>query len=206
MMNGKLIMLSGIDGSGKSSLALTLQKMLHDSCGQHSVIVDAMKSGHYAEQLKKMVNSGAELRRSFSPELLNLTWTADLLYNFRSTIQPFLENGHWVITHRSDLCCRVYSKMFAAHDEISQHLLDSLDLPSHWNFFLEIAPESAFSRICLRNRDKVLETKEQLAYLNRADEIYRQFLQTNRYSGAIVLNAERPIQELAEEVLRYLDK
>lgn len=203
MRERQLIMLSGIDGSGKSTLAASLQRSL-DARGQRSVIVDAMKNGHYMEQLKRITREGAALRERFSAEMLNLAWTADLLYNFHNVVCPAMEDGYLVIMHRSDLCCRVYSEVFAAQDALSQRLLDALELPPHRNFFLRLSPEKAYARICGRNWEKALEIKEQLACLERADALYRQHLQTARYRETISLDAERPVLELANEILRHL--
>lgn len=185
--SGKLIAISGIDGSGKTTVAEMIKEYLGEIGIQNVVIVDAMKGGCYTRQLKRFCDNN-ELRQSFSPELLNLTWSADLIYTYNYIVIPYINAGYNVIMHRSDLCCRVYSRLFAKDDLISQKLIDTLDIHPNLHIYLDVTPEMAYERISLRNDGQAIEVKEKVEYLKKAEEMYQQYLNDARYRNVITVD------------------
>ena len=184
-IKGKLIMISGIDGSGKTTIAEGIKNYLLGVGIKNVVIVDAMKGGCYTRQLKECSVDNTNMRQKFSAELLNLTWSADLLYTYENIVKPYLEKGYYVILHRSDLCCRVYSKVFAENDFISARLIDIADIRPDLHFYLYISPELACGRIAIRNGGQAIEIKEKIEYMKKAAEIYQYYLNEVRYNNVI---------------------
>lgn len=184
-IKGKLIMISGIDGSGKTTVAEGIKNYLLGVGIKNVVIVDAMKGGCYTRQLKECSVDNTNMRQKFSAELLNLTWSADLLYTCENIVKPYLGKGYYVILHRSDLCCRVYSKVFAEKDFISERLIDTTDIQPDLHLYLHIPPELAYERIAIRNGGQAIEMKEKIEYLKKAAEIYQYYLNEVRYNNVI---------------------
>jgi len=174
-------MISGIDGSGKTTVAEMLKKYLGESGIQNVVIVDAMKGGCYTRQLRECFDNKDEIRSKFSPELLNLTWSADLVYTYENIVKPHINAGTHVIMHRSDLCCRVYSKLFSEDDTISQKLIDTLEIQSDLHIYLDVMPDIAYRRILIRNQNHPLVFKEKIECMRKAYELYQYYLKQRMY-------------------------
>lgn len=189
-------MISGIDGSGKSTVAEVIKNYLLGVGIENVVIVDAMKDGCYTRQLKECSVDNTNMRQKFSPELLNLTWSADLLYTYENIVKPYLEKGYYVILHRSDLCCRVYSKVFAENDNISEMVIDTADIQPDLHFYLHISPELAYHRISLRNGGQAIEVKEKIEYLQKAAEIYQRYLRDVRYKNVIIVDTSTYLKQM----------
>lgn len=197
-------MISGIDGSGKSTIAEGIKNYLHGIGIENVVVVDAMKGGCYTRQLKECSVDNANIRQKFSPELLNLTWSADLLYTYENIVKPYLEKGYYIILHRSDLCCRVYSKVFAENDFISERVIDTADIQSDLHFYLHISPDLAYKRISLRNGVQAIEVKEKIEYLKKAAEIYQYYLNEVRYKNVISVDTSAFLKKVMEMVFEKI--
>lgn len=107
---------SGIDGSGKTTLINIINDFISDSLKQKTVLCDAMKPGCYNSELKRvetLLGSPKCYDDFFSPEIVNLAFCADLYENYHNVIEPNIDEGNVVISHRSRLCCRVYSEVFS---------------------------------------------------------------------------------------------
>lgn len=203
-IKGKLIMISGIDGSGKTTVAEGIKNYLLGVGIENVVIVDAMKGGCYTRQLKECSVDNTNMRQKFSAELLNLTWSADLLYTYENIVKPYLEKDYYVILHRSDLCCRVYSKVFTENDFISERMIDTADIQSDLHFYLYIPPELAYERILLRNGGQAIEVKERIEYLKKSVEIYQHYLNDDRYKNVISVDTSILFEEVLEMILRKI--
>lgn len=203
-IKGKLIMISGIDGSGKTTVAEGIKNYLLGMGIENVVIVDAMKGGCYTRQLKKCSIDNTNIRQKFSPELLNLTWSADLVYTYEKIVKPYLEKGYYVILHRSDLCCRVYSKVFAENDFISERMIDPANIRADLHFYLNIPPELAYERISVRQEEKTIEVKEKIEYLKRASEIYQHYLDEVRYKNVISINVDYCLGQVLTQVIEII--
>lgn len=203
-ITGKLITISGIDGSGKTTAAGMLSKYLHEF-NNKVVILDAMKGGGYTKQLHDCCKSKEEARGVFTPELYNLTCCANLVYTYNSIVLPYLKEGYNVILHRSDLCCRVYSRLFAENDYISQMMIDSLKIHPDVQFYLNVSPGIAHERIMKRNAGMNSELKEKLEYLKRAEVTYQYYLQTYQYRNVVSIDADVSVEKVVDTMFCYIN-
>lgn len=194
-------MLSGIDGSGKSTVAEIIKSYVQSVCDIKNVFVmDAMKEGVYTSKLKHDFG-GDKYRRSFSTELINLIYTGNLLHNYCEVTEKYLKNGYCVIMHRSDLCCRVYSKLFDENDYMTDLLLNSVPFCSDLHFYMDISPRLSYSRILKRNGGANIKIKESEEMLCRARDLYEKYLQKDIYKNVVRVNAESSINDIA----RYIE-
>ena len=195
----KIIAISGIDGSGKSTCANLIKEYLN-SKGISAVIIDAMKEGIVLTELKNLINcNNAELRTALSPGTYNLCWIAELLYNFAQKVQKHIDSGEFVILHRTELCCRVYSRLFDPICDATDRILNCVNLNYDIHIFLQISPEEAYKRILLRSTDGITD-KEMLDLLKEASKLYSMYLSTSCYSDTVLIESNCSFEHLASQV------
>lgn len=100
---GKSIILEGIDGTGKSSIAELLKEHLEKS-GQTVLLLREPGGSAYYEAIRQHVHF-ADLERSALSDAL--TCAGGIAENVRHTRRA-LEQGQWVITDRSYISNKVY--------------------------------------------------------------------------------------------------
>lgn len=197
---GCIIAISGIDGSGKSTCADMIKKILEKQ-GLESVILDSMKGGPIVTELMSLCECyHSSPRKMISPMLFNLAWTTDLIYNYEKNVKSIIESGKSVILHRSELCCRVYSKLFDTKNDLIDIILNRQQITYDMHFFLDINPQKAYKRIMGRSPDELTD-KECLEKLMEADEIYRNYLKTTSYINTNIIKSDIPKDQL-ENTLR----
>ena len=201
---GKLVTLSGIDGSGKSTCAKIIKDYFMQK-GEKAIVIDAMKNGVFTVGLKQYSkNNGKSYRECFSPDLVNLAWTADLIHNYETKVKNLLSEGYNVILHRSELCCKVYSHVFSLQNEFIDIILDSYDFEYDINIFLDIDPLRAYERIIKRTESADITEKETLEKLYVADRLYREILKDRKYEKICFINSYMPEENLVQELQELL--
>lgn len=192
-MLSKIITISGIDGSGKSTCAEAVKDILQ-SMNMRAVVVDAMKNGVFIEMLQMLAQKNQiPLRQSFSPDLINLSWTLDLLYNHETLIKKLLMEGVYVVLHRSELCCRVYSRLFSPNNDMIDAILDRYCFNYHVNIYLDITPEVAFERV--KRRSSHTE-KETLGNMIQASKLYQKYLNDEKYKSFFRIDTEKSFESV----------
>lgn len=194
---GFLIALSGIDGSGKSTISEKIKEHLNSLGYKKIVLIDAMKQGIYTQQLE--LNGVQEIRDTFSADIINLTWTADLIYTYENIVKSFLCSGYIVILHRSDLCCRVYSKLFSPKSTMIDKILNKYNIFYDLHIHLETIPKFAYNRIS--NRDgKVITEKEKYKNLIKASNLYKKYLKMSRHKNIEIVNNNFSIEDTMQKI------
>src|SRR5579863_2485080 len=104
-MQGRFITLEGIEGAGKSTLALSLESALHGR--GRSVLVTREPGGSpLAERLRGiLLQRGTE---TITPAAETLLMFAARSIHIESRIRPALEQGSWVICDRFTDATRAY--------------------------------------------------------------------------------------------------
>lgn len=198
---GKLITVSGIDGSGKSTCSIII-KEIFESINEKAIIIDAMKNGIFLNALRN--NNGYlnrdDLRHIYSPELLNMGWMFDLIYNYETNVQQYLKQGYNVILHRSELCCRVYSKLFSSKSYIVDSTLDNYCFDYSLSFFVDTIPELALKRINERSYNRRTTKKESLYNLKLASDLYNDYLALPKYNHIIKIDGALSIPDIKKEL------
>lgn len=204
-MKSIVIAISGIDGSGKSTCAEYIKKILEDQ-GFKTIIIDAMKNGPVIEKLKQIAhNNNMDLRKCFPPDVINMSWTFDLIYNYVKYVEDYSQQGYAIIFHRSELCCRVYSRLFDVNNSIVDDFLDRFGINYTSQLFLEIDPSVAYDRIKVRNLNNAITEKEQLEYLIEASNLYNVYVE-QRQDNIYRINANVSQASLFEQLTIWVKK
>ena len=205
----RIIALSGIDGSGKSTCIDIINSLLHEQGANKIVIYDSMNQGVFSEMLKHISSRrGIPFRTLFSPELINIVWMSDLIYIFDQLIKPAMADNDYIILHRSELCCRVYSRLFNPCSNTIDRCLDGFSFNYDLNIFLDIDPSIAYERICERKKRYPITEKESRKMLSEADRLYKKYLLLPPYcdmqrvnTGCSINNVESQLRKIINNLI-----
>ena len=176
-MEGKFIVLEGIDGCGKTTQVNQLSKWLPQSglMNENATLIKTREPGGsiLGREIRDMILNNNKLD---SPSNLTelLLYFADRAEHISKIILPALQNGNWVISDRfsgSTLAYQGYGR------EISIDIIKKLDnivcqnISPDITFFLEISPEESI----LRRKNKVADRieSEGLEFLRKVNNGFK---------------------------------
>jgi thymidylate kinase len=224
-----LIAISGTDGAGKSEQAKLLRQAF-DACAIRSRVVwsrgcaspftDAClrvarrfwgrkKAPLSGDAMEMVAQDAFDSRRAMlGNPVARWGWSAvvvtDLLVQYWLRVVWPLLRGHVVIADRytadAEAELAAYLDLGPGRRSMAGRILAALTPRPQMSFLLDLAPEVAEARMG--------EGRESVAYLQRLREIH---LEQARRTGAIVLDAARPLEEVSDEVVyrtltRYFDR
>ena len=201
-MNGILIVIMGIDGSGKTTLVGNLEE-----CGcdvDNWKCMSIFDNSVFTRELERVAKQQGKTRREcFSKELRSLVWRSDLINNVYKYVVPELKNGNTVILDRYTLCNKVYSNLRSRGLEYMNRILDILPKPD-LGIYLDVDVDTALKRISERN------TLERAPYERRdglvqIKDVYEKMMLQEDYP-IVRINANLPEREVARESLNYIVK
>jgi dTMP kinase len=200
-LNGKLIAFEGIDTSGKSTQARLLVKRLLDS---GLSVVSTVEPGGTAigEAARSIVLSRPGEHSAMLPFSELLLFMISRAQNTHEVILPALHAGKTVIVSRYRMSSEAYQGYGRGIDlqfieSLNDHATDGLK--PDVTFLIDITAETAIQR----------KTTEHDRIEIEAVEFHRRvrhgFLElTAKDPNAVVINGERTLDEIAEDVARYL--
>ncbi len=194
LRKGKLIVVEGIDGSGKSSLCQALFKKLSQK-KKGVVMSQEPTNGPYGKKIKE-----ALIKKTLSPEKFLELFYLDRLWHVKNFIIPSLEKGDIVLLDRYYLSTLAYQGAQGMDpDEILRKNETIAPLPD-FVIFLEVSLETALKRVSFRGEAKSCFEKKN--FLKRVDEIYKKYLPYFRH---IRLSSEKPLDKIVKEALNVLE-
>lgn len=164
------ITLEGIDGSGKSTQARILEKVIREISGQDDILRTREPGGwDGSEKLRSLI-----LRENFShPWTEAFLFLADRCEHVRRVINPALESGRTVLCERyndSTLAYQVWGRGLPEAEVRS--VIASAGLPEpDLTFWLDVDVVKALERVSMRGRPDRIESDCSL--LERISEGYR---------------------------------
>ena len=209
---GLLIAIEGIDGSGKSSLALALKGHL-EGRGLPVVLTKEPTDGEWGRRIKSLplvgeerMEKGEEPSSLFSlhpsPPLEELRlFVEDRKEHVRQVIRPALEAGKVVITDRYYLSTIAYQGALGIDTEEIRRVNEEFAPRPDLVLLLTLSPEMGMARI---KENRRLDRFERERYLKRVDEIYSALAESEPYIRR--LDAGRPFDEVVERALYCIDE
>lgn len=196
-MNGKFIVLEGLEGAGKTSAIQVVKQFL----SQRDIpLVFTREPGGtpLAEQLRQLIKQQSEERVTDKAELLMIY--AARIQLVENVIKPALAEGKWVIGDRHDLSSQAYQ---GGGRQLDPQLLASLkqnilgDFEPDFTIYLDIDPEVGLARA--RGRGELDRIEQQaLDFFQRTRARYLELIRHN--PKAVLINAQQPIKKVIEDI------
>ena len=197
IMRGRIVVIEGIDGSGKSTLCSRLGEMLSEK--GYSVVLTAEPTH---DRIGRIIRTGAIPGISQATEAL--LFAADRS-DHTEAMERWAEEGKIVICDR----------YFASTIAYQSSGLDGADVDRGWllavserfvgkpdlTFLLDIDPEAGMARVSARGEEA--SKFEKLGFLRRVREEY---LRLAEEYGFAVVDASRGRDEVAEHVMRKIEE
>lgn len=150
MPKGKLIVIMGCDGTGKTTLINNIDK--YYSKKFNIITFSGFGDKKYTSELEKIAKEqGKERKEIFSADLRSCVWMVDLLNITLKDVNKYLAEGKIVILDRYSLCARIYAKV--VRNANIEHLYKTFEiLPKpDVGIFLDANINVIYNRILKRN-------------------------------------------------------
>lgn len=191
-MKGRFIVIEGIDGSGKTTLA----NRIAEAVGGADITFEPTKS-----KLGSALRSGSF--GEIPPAAEALLFAADRAIHTEE-IKKALDSGRWVICDRylgSTVAYQSASFGDAADWDWLLSMQSKSVITPDLTILLDIDPEKGLSRVTTRGEE--LSRFEKLDFLKRVRSAYLRLSEILDYQ---VVDASQPQEEVAEEVLSIMEK
>lgn len=201
-MNGKLIILFGIDGSGKS----TILNMLENSGLDNTVCTSCLANAVFEEELYRAEKKLHFSRKDyFSREFKHVLHIGSVIYKMFDTILPILNSGKNVILDRYSICIKLFGNLFLdpSYNCLSK-ALDCLPTPDLGIYF-DVNVDTATQRIQKRSKKNRIvphysESNESL--IMKKNE-YETVIPTENYP-IVRVDANQSIDKVYSSVIKIL--
>lgn len=193
-LNGKLIVIEGLEGAGKSTAVKTIIDLLANK--QIKTITTREPGGTAIGEILRNLIKNAEycdVLDDRSELLLLYTARIQLL---KQVIQPALQQGIWVIADRFELSTMAYQGGGRGLDQDMINHLSSFALQGFkpdLTLYLDISPEEGMQRVKARGAFDRIE-QQSIEFFHRVHGRYLQYVKTN--SNVVSINARRPLEEV----------
>jgi dTMP kinase len=190
MAAGRLIVIEGIDGAGKTTQARILVRRLRRR-GYACRYLREPSRGRFGREIRRL----ALRARSLTPEGELQLFLKDRRENVERNIRPALAGGRIVILDRYYYSTIAYQGAKGIDPGRIRRLNERFAPRPDLVFILDLGPEAGLSRIAGRKtRDALFE---KAAYLARVRKVFRSLAGPR----IVLLDARRPPADLAAEIL-----
>ncbi|WP_041639563.1 dTMP kinase [[Mannheimia] succiniciproducens] len=197
-MNGKFIVLEGLEGAGKTTARQAVVEQLN-ALGITDLLFTREPGGTpLAEKLRNLIKYETEEPVTDKAELLMLY--AARIQLVENVIKPALAQGKWVIGDRHDLSSQAYQ---GGGRQIDSHLLETLkktvlgDFEPDFTLYLDLSPAIGLARA--RGRGELDRIEQQnLAFFDRTRTRYLELVKDN--PKAVIINAEQSIERVTADI------
>lgn len=200
---GKLVVFSGIDGSGKSTLCKNVFKFYADR--KYNVeYISVFEERRFISEYEKITNENTETTRiTISEKLKNIAWLCDLVNNTLNILVPKLNSGTTLFVDRYTLCAKVYSLATTTTDISSLFPIYNILPKPDLCFYLNINPILAIERINKRNEKRTYY--ENFDDLKKIQVQYENMIPFEDYHVK-KLDALKSENVLLSESLKFIDE
>lgn len=204
---GKLIAIEGIDGSGKTTQAKELKKILKKN-GNGVYFTKNPTDGEVGQFIRQILAG----KKHFSPVSFQYLFVADRAYQ-QNDLEKRLKKGEMVITDRYFWSSVAYGAEDRGIDFSKKQNADVLlsafgILSTYYQFivpditvYLNISPETAMKRISNQRESKdIYDQKSKLQNIAAGYD----WLISKFPEEFMIIDGDRPVREITEEILRKI--
>jgi len=192
-MQGKFIVLEGLDGSGITTQATLLRNHLTDE-DKDAVLTKEPSDGLIGGIIK------ACLRKEWktNPAALQMLFAADRSHHLTEEIEPALKKGKYVVCDRYILSSLAYGSMSISIDIIKQ--LNSHFRKPHLTIFVDTQPKVCMDRMKkARHHVELFEDEQKLV------QIRNNYLGLkNLFPNTVVIDGNRKAEEVHAEIKKIV--
>ena len=200
-MEGKFIVLEGIDGCGKTTQINELSKWLPKSglIKKNATLIKTREPGgsSLGREIREMI---LNTNKSNPPSILTelLLYSADRAEHISKIILPALERGNWVISDRfsgSTLAYQGYGR------EINIDIIKKLEnivcqnISPDLTFFLDISPEESIFRRKNKIADRI--ESEGLEFLKKVNNGFKLIALENNWE---IIQASKDLTSISQQI------
>ena len=206
-LSGKLIVVEGADGSGRSTQIARLIQWLEAS-GHHTIQVGLKRSSLVSEELE-----AAQQGNILSRTTLSLFYATDFADQLENTILPALRAGSMVLADRY-IYTLMARDLVRGVDEKWLRNLYGIALVPDAVFYLEVRPEKLVQRVFAKQQ--ALDYWESGMDLGLSRDMFDSFLQyqsrmrdtfrrLQRHYGFDLIDAERPVERISADLQNKIE-
>lgn len=204
---GKLIVIEGLEGAGKSTAVATVVSVLHQA-GITTMTTREPGGTNIGEQLRNIIKNPSYKNILDDKSELLLLYTARVQL-LEEVIKPALDKGTWVIADRFELSTMAYQ---GGGRELSQNMIKQL---SHFcldgfkpdlTLYLDISPELGIKRAQSRGQFDRIE-QQTIEFFHKVHKMYMTCIQEE--PDVIMIDATPPRLEVQSKIknaiLKFLE-
>ena len=206
-LSGKLIVVEGADGSGRSTQIARLIQWLEAS-GHHTIQVGLKRSSLVSEELE-----AAQQGNILSRTTLSLFYATDFADQLENTILPALRAGSMVLADRY-IYTLMARDLVRGVDEKWLRNLYGIALVPDAVFYLEVRPEKLVQRVFAKQQ--ALDYWESGMDLGLSRDMFDSFLQyqsrmrdtvrrLQRHYGFDLIDAERSVERISADLQNKIE-
>ncbi|OTA19668.1 dTMP kinase [Xenorhabdus beddingii] len=202
-MNGKFIVIEGLEGAGKTTAIQTVAEALKQYGISDPIFTREPGGTPLAEKLRQLIKQGIE-GEPLTDKAEVLMLYAARVQLVENIIKPALAKGTWVVGDRHDLSSQAYQ---GGGRGIDQHLMASLrdaalgDFCPDLTLYLDLPPEVGLQRASERGELDRIE-KESLDFFNRTHERYLELVAKN--DNIRKIDATQSLEKVQDDIRHIL--
>ncbi len=191
---GKLIVVEGIDGSGKTTFSKVLYEKLKEKKKKVMLSCEPT-SGPFGKKIREILGK----KKGDAWELRSL-FLKDRMWHVKNLIIPALKEGRWVVLDRYYLSTLAYQT--AQGFSLKELLIENETIAPIPDLviYLDLPLDIAFKR--MENRKKDLSLFEKEGFLKKVKKNYEDSLKLFNH---LVIDATKSLEENVEDVLKVLN-
>lgn len=203
MTRGRFITLEGIEGAGKSTVAVQIRERLAER-GVTVRLTREPGGTPLAERLRALALEPGE--EHLAPEAETLLMFAARRIHVDNLIRPALERGEWVLCDRYTDATRAYQ---GGGRGVPADFIESLarivhaDVDPDLTLLLDLPPALGLARAAARRGAKDRFESENSAFFGRVRASYLEIARTER--RVVVIDASRPLVEVVAASLAAVE-
>ncbi|GAA0851918.1 dTMP kinase [Aliiglaciecola litoralis] len=202
-MNGKFVVIEGMEGAGKSSAIAVVSEVLNQA-GIDFVCTREPGGTPLAEAIRECVKRDWQEQVTVEAELL-LMYAArvQLLENI---IKPNLAKGTWVIGDRHDLSSQAYQGGGRQIPAVKMQTLSELALNGFkpdFTLYLDVEPEEGLKRARGRGELDRIEL-EHISFFERTRQRYLEL--ADKDNSIVTINTMQSMQKVHDDIRQALIK
>ncbi|AWN74457.1 dTMP kinase [Legionella anisa] len=202
-LSGKLIVIEGLEGAGKSTAINTITELLTER--QIKTLTTREPGGTAIGEILRALIKNPDYRDILDDrsELL-LLYTARIQL-FEEIIKPALRQGVWVIADRFELSTMAYQGDGRGLDQEIINQLSSFALKGFKPdliIYLDISPEEGMKRVKSRGEFDRIE-QQSIDFFHRVHKSYIRHVEMS--TNAITIDARQPLHEVQQAIQKAMN-